>query len=61
MFFLQQLVLFGEIVLAQKVMYEKLGNDFIIHFVSQGLQAAHCPHEIAEQYYQKLQVWYQLL
>ncbi|XP_064968406.1 exportin-T-like isoform X3 [Musa acuminata AAA Group] len=49
------LVLFGEIVLAQKVMYEKLGNDFIIHFVSQGLQAAHCPHEIAEQYYQKLQ------
>ncbi|CAL9054794.1 unnamed protein product [Musa banksii] len=50
------LVLFGEIVLAQKVMYEKLGNDFIIHFVSQGLQAAHCPHEIAEQYYQKLQL-----
>lgn len=52
----QQLLLFGEIVLAQKVMYEKLGSDFIIHFVSKGLQAAHCPHELTEQYYQKLQV-----
>ncbi|WOL02639.1 exportin-T-like isoform X2 [Canna indica] len=49
------LVLFGEIVMAQKVMYEKLGNDFVIHFVSKGLQAVHCPHELAEQYYQKLQ------
>ncbi|CAL9121533.1 exportin-T isoform X1 [Musa acuminata AAA Group] len=49
------LLLFGEIVLAQKVMYEKLGSDFIIHFVSKGLQAAHCPHELTEQYYQKLQ------
>ncbi|RWV93879.1 hypothetical protein GW17_00043629 [Ensete ventricosum] len=52
----ERLVLFGEIVLAQKVMYEKLGNDFIIHFVSEGLQAAHCPNELAEQYYQKLQL-----
>ncbi|URE47360.1 nucleobase-containing compound transmembrane transporter [Musa troglodytarum] len=49
------LLLFGEIVLAQKVMYEKLGSDFIIHFVSKGLQAARCPHELTEQYYQKLQ------
>ncbi|URE46051.1 nucleobase-containing compound transmembrane transporter [Musa troglodytarum] len=33
----------------------KLGSDFIIHFVSKGLQAARCPHELTEQYYQKLQ------
>ncbi|RWW29167.1 hypothetical protein GW17_00006318, partial [Ensete ventricosum] len=55
-YFYQQLLLFGEIVLAQKVMYEKLGSDFVIHFVAKGLQAAHCPHELTEQYYQKLQV-----
>ncbi|XP_042437355.1 exportin-T-like isoform X2 [Zingiber officinale] len=48
-------ILFGEIVLAQKVMYEKLGRDFAIHFVSSGLQGVHCPHELAEQYYEKLQ------
>ncbi|KAG1366368.1 exportin-T [Cocos nucifera] len=49
------LVLFGEIVLAQKVMYEKFGDDFIIHFLSKGLPAVHCPRDLAEQYYQKLQ------
>ncbi|XP_074565913.1 exportin-T-like [Curcuma longa] len=49
------LILFGEIVLAQKVMYEKLGRDFAIHFVSSALQGVHCPHELAEQYYEKLQ------
>lgn len=49
------LILFGEIVLAQKVMYEKFGDDFIIHFLSKGLPAAHCPQNLAEQYYQKLQ------
>ncbi|KAF5793437.1 putative armadillo-like helical, exportin-1/Importin-beta, exportin-T [Helianthus annuus] len=47
--------LFGEIVLAQKVMYEKLGNDFLINFVSKGFLAAHCPQELAEEYCQKLQ------
>ncbi|KAM7471868.1 hypothetical protein LguiA_010051 [Lonicera macranthoides] len=49
------LVLFGEIVMAQKVMYEKFGNDFLIHFVSKGLPTAHCPQDLAEQYCQKLQ------
>ncbi|GFZ00944.1 ARM repeat superfamily protein [Actinidia rufa] len=34
------LVLFGEIVLAQKVMYEKFGNDFLVHFVSKGFPTA---------------------
>ncbi|KAK7277040.1 hypothetical protein RIF29_18189 [Crotalaria pallida] len=48
-------VLFGEIVLAQKVMYEKFGNDFLVHFVSKGFSAAHCPPDLAEQYSQKLQ------
>ncbi|BBG98791.1 ARM repeat superfamily protein [Prunus dulcis] len=49
------LVLFGEIVLAQKVMYEKFGNDFLVHFVSKGFPAAHCPQDLAETYCQKLQ------
>ncbi|XP_076954937.1 exportin-T-like isoform X2 [Bidens hawaiensis] len=47
--------LFGEIVLAQKVMYEKLGNDFFINFVSKGFLAAHCPQNVKEEYCQKLQ------
>nr|GMC51927.1 exportin-T isoform X1 [Ipomoea batatas] len=63
------LILFGEIVLAQKVMYEKFGNDFLIHFVSKGLPSANCPQDLAEQYCQKLQgndmkalkLFYQLL
>ncbi|KAK9131413.1 hypothetical protein Sjap_011900 [Stephania japonica] len=49
------LVLFGEIVVAQKVMYEKLGDEFLVHFVSKAFQTAHCPQELAEQYCQKLQ------
>ncbi|KAF2300956.1 hypothetical protein GH714_018585 [Hevea brasiliensis] len=49
------LVLFGEIVLAQKVMYEKFGDDFLIHFVSKGFPSAHCPQDLAQQYCQKLQ------
>ncbi|KAL6335409.1 hypothetical protein AAG906_029652 [Vitis piasezkii] len=49
------LVLFGEIVLAQKIMYEKFGNEFLIHFVSKGFPAAHCPQDLAEEYCQKLQ------
>ncbi|KAL5156311.1 Exportin-T [Glycine soja] len=48
-------VLFGEIVLAQKVMYEKFGDDFLVHFVSKGFSSAHCPPDLAEQYRQKLQ------
>ncbi|EXB23808.1 hypothetical protein L484_009569 [Morus notabilis] len=49
-------VLFGEIVSAQKVMHEKFGDDFLVHFVSKGLSAAHCPQDLAEQYCRKLQV-----
>ncbi|CAN6707457.1 unnamed protein product [Malus baccata var. baccata] len=49
------LVLFGEIVLAQKVMFEKFGNDFLAHFVSKGFPAAHCPQDLAEKYCQQLQ------
>ncbi|KAB2007852.1 hypothetical protein ES319_D10G058600v1 [Gossypium barbadense] len=45
------LVLFGEIVLAQKVMYEKFGDDFLLHFVSKGFPS---PQNLAEQYCQKL-------
>lgn len=49
------LILFGEIVTAQKVMYEKFGRDFLIHFVSKAFPTAHCPQDLAEQYCQKLQ------
>lgn len=48
-------VLFGEIVLAQMVMYENFGDDFLVHFVSKGFSSAHCPPDLAEQYRQKLQ------
>ncbi|XP_022715279.1 exportin-T-like isoform X3 [Durio zibethinus] len=48
------LILFGEIVLAQKVMYEKFGDDFLVHFVSKTFSSAHCPQNLAEQYCQKL-------
>ncbi|KAK1313757.1 Exportin-T [Acorus calamus] len=51
----EKLILFGEIVTAQKVMYEKFGNDFLIHFVSKRFPAAHCPQNLVEQYYEKLQ------
>ncbi|MCL7036651.1 hypothetical protein MKW94_027396 [Papaver nudicaule] len=49
------LVLFGEIVVAQKIMYEKLGDEFLVHFVMKGFQTAHCPQNLAEEYCQKLQ------
>ncbi|KAL5579569.1 hypothetical protein UlMin_012011 [Ulmus minor] len=49
------LILFGEIVVAQKVMYEKFGDDFLARFVSTGFPAPHCPQDLAEQYCQKLQ------
>lgn len=42
--------------MAQKVMYEKFGNDFLINFVSKGFLAAHCPQDLAEEYCQKVQV-----
>ncbi|WJX85791.1 hypothetical protein P8452_68194 [Trifolium repens] len=49
------LVLFGEIVVAQRVMYDKFGDDFLVHFISKGFSVAHCPPDLAEQYRQKLQ------
>ncbi|XP_031092044.1 exportin-T-like [Ipomoea triloba] len=49
------LILFGEIVLAQKIMYEKFGNDFLVHFVSKGFPSGHCPQDLTELYCQKLQ------
>ncbi|XP_028087625.1 exportin-T isoform X2 [Camellia sinensis] len=49
------LILFGEIVLAQKVMYDKFGNDFLVHFVYKVFPTAHCPQDLVEQYCQKLQ------
>ncbi|KAI5594165.1 hypothetical protein POPTR_003G066200v4 [Populus trichocarpa] len=49
------LILFGEIVLAQKVMYEKFGDGFLIHFVTNCFTTAHCPQDVAAQYCQKLQ------
>ncbi|XP_072971935.1 exportin-T [Typha angustifolia] len=50
------LVLFGEIVMAQKIMCETFGVDFITYFVSNGLLSAHCPPDLAEQYYKKLRL-----
>ncbi|KAJ3673170.1 hypothetical protein LUZ60_006544 [Juncus effusus] len=49
------LVLFGEIVMAQKVIYEKFGDEFLMHFVTKSLSTVRCPQDLAEQYYQKLQ------
>lgn len=43
-------------MLAQKVMYEKFGDEFLIHFVSKGFPAARCPQDLVAQYCQKLQV-----
>lgn len=43
-------------MLAQKVMYERFGDEFLIHFVSKGFPAAHCPPDLAEQYCKTLQV-----
>ncbi|MED6205082.1 hypothetical protein PIB30_014770 [Stylosanthes scabra] len=48
-------ILFGEIVMAQKVMFDKFGKEFLVHFVSKGLSSAHCPPHLSEQYGQKLQ------
>ncbi|CAK8544999.1 unnamed protein product [Lathyrus sativus] len=49
------LVLFGEIVVAQKVMYDKFGDDFLVHFIPKAFSVARCPPDLAEQYCQKLQ------
>ncbi|KAI6691631.1 hypothetical protein NL676_028459 [Syzygium grande] len=49
------LILFGEIVLAQKIMYEKFGDDFLLNFLSKGFMTTHCPQHLVEQYCQKLQ------
>ncbi|KAF8084278.1 hypothetical protein N665_0726s0003 [Sinapis alba] len=48
-------VLFGEIVTAQKLMYESFGYAFLMHLMSETFPSAHCPQDVAEQYCQKLQ------
>lgn len=42
--------------MAQKVMYESFGDDFLVHFVSKGFPAAHRSQDLVGQYCQKLQV-----
>ncbi|KAG2638306.1 exportin-T-like [Panicum virgatum] len=49
------LVLFGEIVVAQKIMYERFGDVFIKKFVETDLTKVCCPPDLAKQYCQKLQ------
>ncbi|KAL2933314.1 Exportin-T [Bienertia sinuspersici] len=46
--------LFGEIVTAQKVMYEEFGENFLATFLStRGFIPAHCSQDVAEQYRQQ--------
>ncbi|KAL9267057.1 Exportin-T-like protein [Drosera capensis] len=47
-------ILFGEIISAQKIMYEKFADEFLAHFLTKGLLATHCSPELVEQYRQKL-------
>ncbi|XP_024390921.1 exportin-T isoform X2 [Physcomitrium patens] len=42
--------LFGEIVTAQKLLYEKCGNDLLMHLATKVLPAVHCPPNLAEQF-----------
>ncbi|KAG6542252.1 hypothetical protein Mapa_016380 [Marchantia paleacea] len=42
--------LFGEIVTAQKMLYEKCGEEFWMHLATKLLPAVHCPPNLAEQY-----------
>lgn len=48
-------VLFGEIVTAQKALYEKCGDEFLVHLATVVLPAVHCPANVAEQYCLHLQ------
>ncbi|KAI4331295.1 hypothetical protein MLD38_029493 [Melastoma candidum] len=54
-FIIESLFLFGEIVLAQKVMYEKFGDELLLYFLSKGFPSLHCSKPLVEQYCQKLQ------
>ncbi|KAL2651855.1 hypothetical protein R1flu_019983 [Riccia fluitans] len=42
--------LLGEIVTAQKMLYEKCGEEFWVHLATKLLPAVHCPPNMAEQY-----------
>lgn len=42
--------LFGEIVVAQKVIYEKCGDDFLLHLARNIFPAIQCPKDLAEKY-----------
>ncbi|KAG0621103.1 hypothetical protein M758_4G269300 [Ceratodon purpureus] len=48
--------LFGEIVTALKLMYEKCGNDLLMHLATKVLPAVHCPPNLAEQFCLHIQV-----
>eukprot|EP00850_Spirogloea_muscicola_P015251 SM000115S23930 [mRNA] locus=s115:316090:322671:+ [translate_table: standard] len=47
--------LFGEMALAQKALYEKCGQEFLLHMATVVLPAVHCPPDMAEQYCLHLQ------
>ncbi|XP_018457386.2 exportin-T isoform X3 [Raphanus sativus] len=47
--------LFSEIIKAQKVMYDKFGDAFLMHLLSGAFPSADRPQDLAEQYRQKLQ------
>ncbi|KAJ7566188.1 hypothetical protein O6H91_02G091900 [Diphasiastrum complanatum] len=43
-------VVLGEIVAVQRIIYEKYGDEFLMQLANQILPAAHCPPNLAEQY-----------
>ncbi|KAH9298639.1 hypothetical protein KI387_030321, partial [Taxus chinensis] len=49
------ITLFGDIVCAQKVIYEKCGDDFLLHLAMNIFPATQCPQDLAEQYCLELQ------
>lgn len=53
---MMQVALFGEIVTAQKLLYEKCGNDLLMHLATKVLPAVHCPPNLAEQFCLHIQV-----
>lgn len=42
--------LFGDIAQAQKTLYEKVGDEFLLHVATVVLPSVHCPPNLAEQY-----------
>lgn len=48
-------VLLGEIVAAQKILYERCRDDFLMHLATNVLPAVTCPPNLAEQYCLQIQ------